>query len=257
MPDVLVVDDEPAVCTALRLTLEQKGFAVETAHNGREALRQLCARSSENRPYDAIILDIVMPRLDGLQVCHRLRRDPKLAAVPILFLTVRGDAEARVKGLEQGADDYMSKPFDLRELKARVRSLLRRSHTITAQVPEGLGDTRVLIVGSLVLDLNTYQARVGDRAVPITRAEFDVLRFLMTHPGQVFPSQTLLERVWGYLPGSADPGLVRWHIRNLRAKLELDPGHPTYIRTMPHRGYILASDQSLSPPEDGALSQRV
>jgi len=245
---ILLVDDEQDLVWALRYSLSDEGYEVLTAGDGLEgiALAQRC------RP-DLIILDIVMPRLDGIQVCRKLRRDPELAAVPILFLTVRSTAVDRVRGLDEGADDYLTKPFDLGELKARIRAQLRRRrrglHPISGERKRDR-----LIVHSLELDLNTYQVRLGDKTVPTTQAEFDILHYLMTHPGQVFSSQQLLRQVWGYPQGSANPGLVRWHIMNLRTKLESDPHNPVYIRTIPHRGYIL-DDGELPPPADSRASQ--
>jgi DNA-binding response OmpR family regulator len=241
MARILVVDDEQDLVWAIRHSLNDEGYEVLTAYDGAEAL----AIARRHLP-DLIILDIVMPRLDGLQVCRELRRDPALAAVPILFLTVRSAVEDRVAGLDEGADDYLVKPFDLRELKARVRALLRRGRLIPGFTPNGVLKLErrhsLLVAGPLALNLCARQVRVGDKIVQLTPAEFDLLRYLMTHPGEVFSSQQLLQQVWGYRPGTADPGLVRWHVKNLRAKIEPDPAHPTYIRTIPRHGYIFLHD---------------
>ena len=228
MTRILVVDDEQDLVWAVRHSLSDEGYEVLTAYDGMEALTV----ARRHHP-DLVILDIAMPRLDGLQVCRRLRRDPTLATVPILFLTVRRGIEDRIKGLDEGGDDYLAKPFDLEELKARVRALLRRSRP----VPEGTSGP-LLVAGPLVLDLHTRQVHLGEKAVQLTPTEFDLLYHLMTHPGEIFSSRQLLRQVWGYPPKSADPGLVRWHVRNLRAKIEPDPAHPVYIRTVPRHGYM-------------------
>lgn len=229
---VMLVDDEQDLVSALRRSLNDEGYEVLTACDGLEALT--VARRS--RP-DVIVLDIVMPRLDGLQVCQILRRDPTLAAVPILFLTVCSAIEDRIQGLNEGGDDYLGKPFDLGELKARIKALLRRSQ----RAAEGaeLEDQGCLVMGSLTLDLRIHQVSVGKRNAQLTPTEFKLLHHLMDHPGKVFSSRQLLQQVWGYPLEVSDLGLVRWHIRNLRSKIEPDPSHPTYIRTVARQGYIL------------------
>jgi DNA-binding response OmpR family regulator len=208
------------------------------AHDGSEALalaRQRCP--------DLVILDVVMPGIDGLEVCRRLRRDPSLAAVPIVLLTVRGDIADRLEGWNEDCDDYIVKPFDMRELKAHVKALLRRSRG--AAVGYGASQSRpsVIKVGSLTLDLNRRQAVTRGKTVPLTPIELQLLRFFMAHPGQVFSAPQLLEEVWGYDDTGGGLAVVRWHICNLRKKLEADPAHPTYIQTVPRHGYVL-------PPQD-------
>jgi len=241
MARILLVDDQKDLVWAVRLSLDDEGHEVLTAHNGIEAL----AIARRHRP-DLVILDIVMPQLDGLHVCQRLRRDPTLAAVPILFLTVRSTIEDRIKGLDEGGDDYLAKPFDLGELKARVRALLRRAQPAIEGNPSPGGRGSQLVLGPLRLDLRARQVRVGDKSTQLTPTEFDLLHHLMTHPNELFSSQQLLRQVWGYPPETADPVLVRWHIKNLRAKIEADPVNPVYIRTVPRHGYIL--DQHSSSP---------
>ena len=238
MARILLVDDEQDLVWAMQYSLNDEGYEVLTAYDGVEAL----AVARRHRP-DLVILDIVMPRLDGLQVCHHLRRDPALAAVPILFLTVRSSIEDRIAGLDEGGDDYLAKPFDLRELKARVRALLRRGRG----APEGR--VSLLVVGPLALDLHTRQVRVGEgevgeKGIQLTPAEFDLLHHFMTHPGEVFSSQQLLQQVWGYPLEAADLGLVRWHVKNLRDKLEPDPNHPVFLRTVKRHGYLLNRGRS-------------
>jgi len=229
---ILVVDDEKDLVWAVRQSLSDEDYEVLTAYDGVEALDV----ARHHRP-DLIVLDIIMPRLDGLQVCRRLRRDPTLAAVPILFLTERSTIEARVEGLDEGGDDYLTKPFDLGELKARVRALLRRARSAPEGGPKNADHGPLLVVDPLALDLHSCQVHVGQKTVQLTPTEFKLLHHLMVHPGEVFSSQQLLQQVWGYPPRTADPGLVRWHIKNLRTKIEPDPAHPVYIRTVPHHGY--------------------
>ena len=227
---ILVADDEPDLTAAVSYSLSHEGYKVLVACDGLEAL----SLARREHP-DLIILDILMPGLNGLEVCRRLRRDPSMAALPVLFLTVRSDIENQLAGWEEGCDDYLVKPFDMRELQARVRALLRRS--VAASRQEGGG--AVLVVGSLTLDENTHQATAGDRVVQLTPTEYRLLRHLMRHPNQVCSSRRLLREVWGYGEEAATLGLVRWHIKNLRAKIERDPRHPDYLRTSPRHGYIL------------------
>ena len=233
MSRILVVDDEQDLAWAVRHSLCDEGYEVVTAYNGVEAI----AMAQRHRP-DLIILDIVMPQLDGLEVCHNLRRDPTLAAVPILFLTVRRAIEDRIKGLDEGGDDYLVKPFDLQELKARVRALLRRGRSHPER-PEFEGQRSPLIVGQLTLGITTRQVHCGGKTLQLTPTEFHLLKHLMVHRGQVLSERQLLQDVWNYPPGTANLSLVRWHIKNLRAKIEPNPAYPIYIRTVPHHGYKL------------------
>jgi DNA-binding response OmpR family regulator len=233
MARILLVDDEQDLVWAVRHSLTDEGHEVLTAYDGVEALNV----AQRHRP-DLIVLDIVMPRLNGLQVCRSLRRDPTLAAVPILFLTVCSAIEDRIRGLDEGGDDYIVKPFDLGELKARVRALLRRARSALQGGPGPEDPDSLLVVGSLALNLHTCQVRVREKTAQLTPTEFDLLHHLIAHAGEVFSSQQLLQQVWGYPPRTADPALVRWHIKNLRVKIELDPAHPVYIRTVPRHGYM-------------------
>lgn len=233
MTCILVVDDEQDLVWAIRHCMSDEGYEVLTAYDGVEAL----TLARRHRP-DLVILDIVMPRLDGLQFCQRMRRDPTLAAVPILFLTVRSTIEDRVKGLDEGGDDYLVKPLDLRELKARVRALLRRSRPVSGDSAEDKEQNFLLKRGSLTLDLRNCQVCADGVTAQLTPTEFDLLYHLMTHSGDVFSSQQLLQQVWGYPSETADPSLVRWHVKNLRAKIESDPVHPAYVCTIPRHGYV-------------------
>ena len=182
MTRILLADDEQDLIWAMRHSLSDEGYEILTAYDGVEAL----AVARRHRP-DLIVLDINMPRLDGLQVCHQLRRDPLLAAAPILFLTVRSATEDRICGLDAGGDDYLAKPFDLRELKARVRALLRRRQP-AAEGGQAAAEDRdfLLVAGPLTLDRHTRQVHVGANVLQLTPAEFDILYHLMTHPSEIF-----------------------------------------------------------------------
>ena len=237
MARILLVDDERDLVWTVRNSLIHEGYEIFTAHDGLEALN--VARG--HRP-DLVILDVVMPRLDGLQVCSRMRQDPALATVPILFLTVRSAVEERIRGLDSGGDDYLAKPFDLRELRARIKALLRRSQLAPPKEDsESEGQGTLLVKGSLRLNLKTHRVRVEDKVMQLTPTEFDLLYHFVAHPGELFTSRQLLRHVWGYSPEVADPSLVRWHIKNLRTKIEPDPASPVYICTVPRQGYILAA----------------
>ena len=221
----------------MRYALLDDGHEVVTARDGVEAL----TLARQQRP-DVVVMDIVMPKLDGIELCHELRRDARLASVPILFVSGRQEVGDRVRGLDEGGDDYLCKPFDLAELKARVRALLRRTGGPSG---EAMGDPRVLVAGDLLLNLNERSLHVDGRPVVITPTELALLSFFMSHQGEVFTGRQLLEQVWGYAPGTSDPGLVRWHMRNLRAKIEPDPANARYVRTVPRYGYML--DRRLEP----------
>ncbi|MEN9934523.1 MAG: hypothetical protein RLZZ387_1102 [Chloroflexota bacterium] len=231
MNRILLVDDEHDLVWAIGHSLRDEGFEVFTAYDGAEAMISV-------RRYhpDLVVLDVNMPRMDGLQVCRQLRRDPTLAAVPILFLTERNAITDRVSGLDTGADDYLGKPIDLRELKSRIRALLRRTPA-GARQQQATPVREVLTYGPIEVDVKACEVRVGGRVVRLTPAEFDLLHHLMTHPGQVFSSQQLLQQVWGYPPDTAESSLVRWHVMNLRAKIEADPSKPSVVVTVARYGY--------------------
>ena len=231
MGRILVVDDEQDLRWALQYSLSDEGHEVLMAQDGEEAL----AVVRRQRP-DLIILDINMPGLNGLEVCGQLRRDPTLATVPILFLTVRGTVSDRVKGLDEGADDYLPKPFDLDELKARVKALLRRAQI--SGPPERLV---TLEAGEVVLDLRGRQLHIGEQTIALTPTEFDLLHQFMASPNEVFSAQQLLRQVWDKAPGEGQAGLVRWHIKKLRDKIEPDPSNPVYIQTRRGHGYLFVA----------------
>lgn len=219
---VLVVDDEQPLLDALQYALRREGFEVVTATDSEEALLVF----DEQTP-DLVILDVMLPTRSGFEVCQILRRR---SHVPIIMLTAKGSEGDRVVGLEIGADDYVTKPFSMRELTARIKSVLRRASSASA--PPG----PILKAGDLTLDVNQYSVRLGDAPLNLSPKEFDLLRFLMEHPGQVFSRQTLLDRVWGeekYI----EERTVDVHIHWLREKIEPDPRKPKYLLTVRGVGY--------------------
>ncbi len=236
MARILIVDDERALVWSVSRSLAGAGHETIPAYGGAEAL----AAARRHRP-DCVILDIMMPHMDGFQVLHALRSDPNLDTVPVLCLTARRAVEDRVRALSDGADDYLCKPFDLRELHARVAALIRRGQ------PRTLPRSGRLTVGALSLDVTARRVRTDAGTISLTPTEFDLLYHLMSRPGEVFSSRDLLAMVWGYPPESADEGLVRWHIKNLREKIEEDPDRPVYLRTIPRHGYVLAAREPAAP----------
>jgi DNA-binding response OmpR family regulator len=228
---VLVVDDDIEVAKSIEASL-RKHYQVYVVYSGIEAIKE----ARRHRP-DLIVLDVVMPGMDGLETCRELRVDPALADVPILFLTALGRPEDRVAGFRAGADDYLTKPFNLEELQLRITAILRRASQI---IPKPSIPT--LKVKDLTLDRNSYQVTTSKKQVKLTPVEFDLLYHLMMHPNEVFTSDRLLQEVWDYPSESGSPDLVRMHIKNLRSKIEADPSKPEFIITIPRRGYTIASE---------------
>ncbi len=220
---ILVVDDEPAVQNALSRALALEHYDVASARDGLQALEML-----GNSPYEAIILDIAMPRMNGLEVCKRLRDGGD--GTPVLMLTARGEVDDRVAGLDAGADDYLIKPFALRELLARVRALLRRAG-------EDDGKEEVLSFEDLRLDLRAHEAWRGERLLTLTRTEFLLLELFLRHPRQVLTRSTIFESVWGYDFGSSSNSLGVY-MGYLRRKTEVED-EPRLLHTVRGVGYVL------------------
>jgi two-component system, OmpR family, response regulator MprA len=221
---ILVVDDERAVRESLRRALELEGYEIELAADGREALSRLM-ENGDSQP-DAVILDVLMPGVDGLEVCRRLRRGGN--GVPVLMLTARDEIENRVSGLDAGADDYVTKPFALEELVARVRALLRRTSDTSDEV---------LRFADLELDPGTREVQRGGQPIELTRTEFALLELFMTNPRQVLTRSIIFERVWGYDFGFASNSLDVY-IGYLRRKTEIN-AKPRLIQTVRGVGYAL------------------
>ncbi|RJQ71983.1 DNA-binding response regulator [Pseudonocardiaceae bacterium YIM PH 21723] len=223
MTRVLVVDDDLTVRDVVRRYLERAGYQVALAGDGESALRL----AETTRP-DLVILDLMLPGIDGLEVCRRLRAD---SAVPIVMLTALGEEQDRIVGLELGADDYVTKPFSPRELVLRVQSVLRR---ITAAGTQP-ADPSLVADGDLILEPGARKATLGGEVLQLTSREFELLVFLMSHPGVVFTRDDLLTKVWGWDFG--DQSTVTVHVRRLREKIESNPAQPKRIATVWGVGY--------------------
>ncbi len=230
---ILVVDDEQNIIDFIRLGLRYEGARVEAAMDGFAAL-EAARRIKPN----LIVLDIMLPGIDGLEVCRRLRAQEFTADIPILMLTAKDDVRDRVAGLETGADDYLTKPFSFEELLARVKAILRRQQRSAPSAPEAPGK-RVLRVADLELNEATREiTRAGRLIDPLTATEYNLLHLFMTHPRQVLDRQTILSRVWGY-DFMGETNIIEVYVRYLREKLEDDPSQPKYIQTVRGVGYVL------------------
>ncbi|MCS6936529.1 MAG: response regulator transcription factor [Candidatus Bipolaricaulota bacterium] len=227
-PKILIVEDEEQLAQAIALYLRNAGFLTEIALDGQTALEAV-----QKEPPDLIVLDLMLPKVDGWEVCHRIRKDSQ---IPIIMLTARVGEPARIQGLELGADDYLEKPFSLRELVARIQAVLRRSAKAAP---------RHLVNGALVVDVEKREVRYGHKQIDLTRSEFDLLVTLMQHPGRVFSRLQLLEAIQGTTADSFDRAIDS-HIKNLRKKIEPDPKHPQLILTVYGVGYRFRK-----PPEGG------
>jgi DNA-binding response OmpR family regulator len=225
-PRILLVDDERAIQTLLSYPLQKDGYEVVCASDGREALARF-----EDGGYDLVVLDVMMPRLDGLEVCRRLRAK---STVPIIMLTARAEEVDKVVGLELGADDYITKPFSMREFRSRVKAALRRATWV--QRSHELGEDEHLEVGELRIDFAKRTVKVRGSDVQATYVEFEILRALACNPGRVFTRDMLLTRIWGD-SAFRDPRTIDVHIRHLREKLELDAKDPEYLFTVRGVGY--------------------
>ena len=225
---ILVVDDEKLLVKGIKFNLENEGYSVDVCYDGQTAVDMARAES-----YDLIILDLMMPRKDGLEACQEIR---SFSTVPIIMLTARSDDADVLMGFESGADDYVTKPFNILTLKARVRAMLRRASISSA--PEQQPNS-VLRAGHISVDEQRRSACKGDTPIELTMKEFDLILFLMKNPGKVYSRESLLDLVWGY-DYQGDTRTVDVHIRRLREKLELDPAQPKYIITKWGVGYYFA-----------------
>ena len=223
-PLVMIVEDEQPLVTMLRYNLEKEGFGVCEASNGEEALVQI----AERKP-DVVLLDWMLPLVSGIEVCRQLRRSPKLRSLPIIMLTARGEEADKIRGLNSGADDYITKPFSPSELIARLRAVIRRSK------PDTTGET--LSFAGIAMDLAAHRVLRDNRPVHLGPTEFRLLRFLMEHPGRVYSREQLLDAVWGH-DVYVEVRTVDVHIRRLRKALN-GPGEIDVIRTVRSAGYAL------------------
>ena len=220
---ILLVDDEPLMLKGLKYTLEQEGYETELAMDGEEALDKFLAH-----PFDLVLLDVMLPKLDGLSVCQRIREHSN---VPIIMLTAKGEDMDKILGLEYGADDYMTKPFNILEVRARIRTVLRR---VTASQP--MEDRKIIRVRDMEVNLLKRTVTLGGKDVKLTAKEFDLLQLFITNRGRPFSRQEMLETVWKY-DYTGDARTVDVHIRRLREKVERNTNQPEFILTKWKVGY--------------------
>ena len=225
MSKVLVVEDDRNLLETIKYNLVKEGYEALVAVDGAEALE-----IARNEKPDLIILDIMLPKIDGFEVCRILRREMN---VPIIMLTARTDETDRIMGLDTGADDYMTKPFSIRELLARIRALLRRAGMAEAKLPE---NAAIIKIGDITIDLNRHRVISKGQTLELTAKEYDLLVFLAQNESYVFSREQLLEKVWGY-DFAGDTRTVDVHIRWLRQKIEDDPANPMHLLTVRGTGY--------------------
>ena len=222
---VLVVDDEKLIVKGIRFSLEQDGMEVDTAYDGEEAFEK-----ASNGSFDMILLDVMLPKMDGFEVCQRIR---EFSNVPIIMLTAKGDDMDKILGLEYGADDYITKPFNILEVKARIKAIMRR----TAPKVDAKTNSNILISGDVTLDTDSRRLKILGKDYNLTSKEFDMMYLFVTNPGKVYSRELLLNQIWGEdYPG--DARTVDVHIRRLREKIEQNPSEPRYIQTRWGVGYF-------------------
>ncbi len=226
---ILLVDDEPLILKGLRFSLQQEGYEIDQAADGEEAVDKIMRGS-----YDLVLLDVMLPKLTGIEVCQRVRSED--CDVPIIMLTAKGEDMDKILGLEYGADDYMTKPFNILEVKARIKSILRRSVGRKGKEPQN----QQLTGGGLVLEAQSRSVLADGQPVNLTVKEFDLLQLFMANPARVYSREELLETIWGY-DYLGDFRTVDVHIRRLREKIEPDPAKPKYILTKWGVGYYFAN----------------
>ncbi len=229
MPRILVIDDDAAIAELVAINLEMAGYEVTHAEDGIKGQ----ALAIQLLP-DLIVLDLMLPRVDGFTVCQRLRRDDRTSDIPVLMLTALSQTQDKVEGFNSGADDYLTKPFELEEMLARVRALLRR----TDRIPQAAKHSEILNYGPLTLVPERFEAVWYSQIVKLTHLEFELLHCLLQRHGQTVSPSEILKEVWGYDPDD-DIETIRVHIRHLRTKMEPDPRHPRYIKTVYGAGYCL------------------
>ncbi|MGA9377431.1 MAG: response regulator transcription factor [Phormidium sp.] len=229
MPRILVIDDDSAISELVAVNLEMAGYDVSQAEDGIKGQ----ALALQIQP-DLILLDLMLPKVDGFTVCQRLRRDERTKDIPVLMLTALGQTQDKVEGFNAGADDYLTKPFEVEEMLARVRALLRR----TDRIPQAAKHSEILNYGPLTLVPERFEAIWFAQTIKLTHLEFELLHCLLQRHGQTVSPSEILKEVWGYDPDD-DIETIRVHIRHLRTKLEPDPRHPRYIKTVYGAGYCL------------------
>ncbi|MDY3109933.1 MAG: response regulator transcription factor [Lachnospiraceae bacterium] len=229
MSRVLVVDDEKLIVKGIRFSLEQDNYQVDCAYDGEEALEL-----AKTNTYDIVLLDVMLPKLNGFEVCQQIR---EFSNVPIIMLTAKGDDMDKILGLEYGADDYITKPFNILEVKARIKAIMRRMSPKKEVAPKN--ENLFLEVKDMKLDIDGHRVYIRDKEINLTSKEFELLELLISHPNKVYSREKLLKLVWGAdYPG--DVRTVDVHIRRLREKVEENPGEPKYVHTKWGVGYYFA-----------------
>ena len=227
---VLVIDDEESIIDLIKLGLKYEGFEVVAASDGEDGI----AAAQRTNP-SFIILDWMLPDMDGLEVCRRLRSNPTTHDIPILLLTAKGEVGSRVEGLNTGADDYLTKPFSFEELVARIRAILRRlNHGASVE------NAQVLTVGDIELNITTHEVTRAGQQIDLTVTEYNLLHLFMSHAGQALDRQTILNQVWGY-DFLGETNIIEVYVRYLREKIENSPSSPRFIQTIRGVGYIMKS----------------
>ena len=225
---ILVVDDEKLIVKGIKFSLEQDGMEVTAAYDGEEALQNI-----KEKNFDLVVLDVMLPKMDGLEVCQQTR---EFSQVPIIMVTAKGEDMDKIMGLEYGADDYITKPFNILELKARIKAILRRS---VKKAPAETQEKKVLKARDLELSFDSRRVFISGKEVNLTAKEFDLLELLVTNPNKVYSRESLLEYVWGNKAMvSGDVRTVDVHVRRLREKIEPSPSDPKYVHTKWGVGYF-------------------
>jgi phosphate regulon transcriptional regulator PhoB len=233
MKKILVIDDEKDIVELVSYNLKKEGFSVDSAYDGDAALKKI-----KSHRYDLIILDLMLPGIQGLDLCRMIRGEPSIANTPIIMLTAKGEELDKILGLEMGADDYITKPFSIRELVARSKAMLRRTEQHKALPSESVSEGNILRIRDMVIDREKYTVFVGKRQIKLSATEFKLLLYLAERTNKIYGRERLLDAVWGddvYV----EPRTVDVHIRRLRTKIEKDPNNPAYIKTMRGVGYFV------------------
>ncbi len=241
--EILVIEDDYIVARTIERSLHSDEFHITLASRGEKGI--YLARQSLP---DLVILDIIMPDMDGYQVCQAMRADPHLSQVPILFLTAKVRPQDKISGFKVGADDYLTKPFNVDELILRVRAILRRTRILQDEdlqkspFAQQVAETHQLNIEGYILDTRSFELDIPERgSIRLTPLQFDLLYHLMTHPGETFSPNRLLDEIWDFPSGKGSPDLVHVHIKTLRERIESDPSNPTFIRTIQGRGYSIGT----------------
>ncbi len=235
-PRVLIVEDDTEIARLVKINLEDQGYEVDQIYDGAEGYQRI-----KEQPYDLIILDIMLPGMDGLEICKKIRADEY--DIPMLMLTAKTEEFDKVLGLELGADDYVTKPFGIRELMARVKALLRRSQQ-SADSDAEAGEQEKIEFGDITIEPSKHKVRIGDQSIDLTEKEFKLLHLFMKNPGRAFSRDELLNEVWGYQFGGYEH-TVNTHINRLRSKIEQQPSDPRYLKTVWGVGYRFIEQEEM------------